>query len=44
MTNGDRIRQMPEVRLIDANALMKKICWNECGCYPEDCGGMEWEG
>lgn len=33
---------MPE-RLIDANALMKKICGHECGCNPEDCDGMESE-
>lgn len=32
---------MSDVRLIDANALMKCICGNECGVYPEDCGGME---
>ena len=32
-----------ETRLIDANALMKRICGHECGMYPEDCDGMESE-
>lgn len=34
---------MPEIRLIDANALMKSICGHECGCNPEECDGMESE-
>lgn len=32
-----------DVRLIDANALMKRICGHECGMHPEDCDGMESE-
>lgn len=32
---------MDEIRLIDANSLMKHICGHECGCNPEECGGME---
>lgn len=28
---------MPEVRPIDANDLMRKICGNECGCEPCEC-------
>lgn len=35
--------KMPDVRLIDANALMKHICGYECGCNPEECDGMESE-